>query len=114
MLTMTGVMIAGVLVMMVGNTVHVLQASAGCRSPRSATRSFPYWLGVWFGAYATWEGVVLQAVAVIFVIGSYFVAEWQHERSIQQRVAASEAAAAMPDSSTLGARPGLEPVAHSR
>jgi high-affinity iron transporter len=114
MLTMTGVMIAVVLVMMVGNTVHVLQTVGWMPITPIGNTVFPYWLGVWFGAYATWEGVVLQAVAVIFVIGSYFVAEWQHERSIQQRVAASEAAATTPDSATLGARSGLEPVAHSR
>jgi high-affinity iron transporter len=114
MLTMTGVMIAVVLVMMVGNTVHVLQTVGWMPITPIGNTVFPYWLGVWFGAYATWEGVVLQAVAVIFVIGSYFVAEWQHERSIQQRVAASEAAAAMPESSMPGARSGLGPVIHSR
>ncbi|MGH2547838.1 MAG: FTR1 family iron permease, partial [Thermomicrobiales bacterium] len=90
MLTMTGVMIALVLVMMVGNTVHVMQVVGWMPITPLGDLIFPYWAGVWLGAFATWEGVVLQTIAVVFVIGSYFVAEWQHERTLQRRVAAAE------------------------
>ena len=45
----------------------------------------PYWLGMWFGLYATWEGIVLQVMAGAFVIGSYFVAENMQKRTIKQR-----------------------------
>ncbi len=91
MLTVTGVMIALVLVMMVGNTVHVMQVVGWMPITPLGNVIFPYWAGVWLGAFATWEGIVLQTVAVVFVIGSYFVAEWQHERTLQRRVAAAEA-----------------------
>ena len=114
MLTMTGIMIAVVLVMMVGNTVHVLQVVGWMPITPIGDVVFPYWLGVWMGAYATWEGVILQAVAVIFVIGSYFVAEWQHERSIRQRVAASEAMNASPESGKIVAPVHFEQAAPSR
>jgi high-affinity iron transporter len=95
MLTVTGVMIALVLVMMVGNTVHVMQVVGWMPINPIGNVIFPYWAGVWLGAFATWQGVVLQAVSVVFVIGSYFVAEWQHERTLQRRVAAAESEAAL-------------------
>ena len=111
MLTMTGIMIAVVLVMMVGNTVHVLQVVGWMPITPIGDVVFPYWLGVWRGAYAPWEGVVVQAVAVIFAAGSYFVAEWQHERSIRQRVAASEAMNASPESGKIVAPVHFEQAA---
>jgi high-affinity iron transporter len=95
MLIVTGIMIAAVLVMMVGTTVHVMQVVGWMPISPVGDVVFPYWSGVWLGAYATWEGVILQTVAIVFVIGSYFVAEWQHERTVQRRVAAAEAEAAV-------------------
>jgi high-affinity iron transporter len=35
---------------------------------------------MWFGLYATWEGIILQVAAGIFVIGSYFLAERRKHR----------------------------------
>ena len=29
----------------------------------------------WFGVYPTWEGILLQVGAFLFVVGSYFAAE---------------------------------------
>ena len=40
----------------------------------------PYWSGVWFGLYPTWEGVLLQLAAFVFVIGSYLAAEAVRKR----------------------------------
>jgi high-affinity iron transporter len=82
MLMVTGVMIAVVLVTMVGSTVHTLQLVGWLPiTPIPGTESLPYWLGVWFGVYGTWQGVVAQVIALAFVFGSYFLAEWQHDRS---------------------------------
>ena len=35
----------------------------------------PYWAGLWFGLYATWQGVITQIAAAVFVVGSYYLAE---------------------------------------
>jgi high-affinity iron transporter len=40
----------------------------------------PYWAGMWFGLYATWEGIGLQIGAAVFVIGSYLLAERMQHR----------------------------------
>jgi high-affinity iron transporter len=42
--------------------------------------SLPSWAGLWFGLFATWEGLLLQAAAAAFVIGSYVLAERLQQR----------------------------------
>ena len=74
MLIVTGVMIGFVLVVMVGQTARTMQGVGWLPiSPIGAEP--PYWLGVWFGFYPTWETIGAQVVAAVFVIGSYFVAQ---------------------------------------
>lgn len=82
MLIVTGVMIGGVLLVMVGNTAHVLQLVGWMPIHPIRGLSFPYWAGLWFGVFPTWEGLGLQFAAAAFVIGSYVLAERvQHRRS---------------------------------
>jgi high-affinity iron transporter len=40
----------------------------------------PSWLGIWFGVFATWQGILLQVGSVVVVLGSYFLAEHQASR----------------------------------
>jgi high-affinity iron transporter len=51
----------------------------------------PFWVGQWFGLFSTWQGLILQVMAAVFVIGSYFLAEYQNKRHRQSRPAASVA-----------------------
>jgi high-affinity iron transporter len=80
MLVVTGAMISAVLVVMVGNTVHVLQVVGWLPIHPLSIINFPYWTGTWLGIYNTWEGVFLQLAAGVFVVGSYFLAEKQRDR----------------------------------
>ena len=75
MLIVTGIMIGGVLLVMVGNTAHVLQIVGWLPIHPLRGLTLPYWTGLWFGLFATWEGIGLQAAAGTFVIGSYLLAE---------------------------------------
>jgi high-affinity iron transporter len=44
--------------------------------PRHATPfTVPGWMGAWFELYSTWETLAAQALAALFVVGSYVVAE---------------------------------------
>lgn len=82
MLIVTGIMIGGVLLVMVGNTTHVLQLVGWLPLHPIRNLSLPYWTGLWFGLFATWEGIGLQLAAATFVIGSYFLAErLQHRKN---------------------------------
>lgn len=80
MLMVTGVMIAMVLVVMVGTTTHVLQVVGWLPISPIQGVVVPYWMGVWFGLYGTWQGILLQVLALVFVIGSYYAAEYTQER----------------------------------
>lgn len=75
MLIVTGIMIAAVLFIMVGNTVHVLQAVGWLPITPIRGIYMPHWVGQWFGLYATWQGIGLQAAALVYVVGTYFWAE---------------------------------------
>jgi high-affinity iron transporter len=95
MLIVTGIMIGGVLLVMVGNTTHVLQVVGWLPIHTIPQLNLPYWTGLWFGLYPTWEGILLQTAAAIFVIGSYYLAEWhkkqRHAPALTTRSAPSEA-----------------------
>lgn len=83
MLVITGILIGGVLLVMVGKTVHVLQVVGWMPTSPIGGIIMPYWLGTWFGTYATWQGLGLQLAAAVFVIGSYYLAEWMRKGKLK-------------------------------
>ncbi|MCS6888252.1 FTR1 family protein [Chloroflexus sp.] len=83
MLIATGILIGAVLLQMVGHTVNVLQVIGWLPIHPIRWLELPYWTGFWFGLYPTWEGIGLQAAAAIFVIGSYYLAEYMQRRERQ-------------------------------
>jgi high-affinity iron transporter len=85
MLIATGGMICVVLFVIVGNTTHLLQV-VGWMPIHPLPLAFPYWSGLWFGTYATLEGISLQVISVSFVIGSYFVAEGLKHRELKRKL----------------------------
>ena len=72
MLIATGVLIALVLAVMTGTTVHVLQGLGWAPSTPTGF-VLALWENSWLGLYATWEGIASRS-ARSFVLGSYFVA----------------------------------------
>ena len=96
MLIVTGVLIALVLVVLVGNTARTMQG-VGWLSIHPIDVELPLWMGTWLGVYPTVETLSAQALAFLFVIGSYFAAEWMRKRELRKAIAAHEASlAAMP------------------
>ncbi len=74
MLILTGILLAGVLVVMVGESVQEMQL-AGWLSTTPVPLPIPAWMGLWFAVFPNVESLLSQASAGIFVVGSYFVAE---------------------------------------
>jgi high-affinity iron transporter len=74
MLIVTGVFIGFVLVVMVGQTARTLQGT-GWIPIHPVDIALPYWSGLWFGVFPTWETLGAQVAAAAFVIGSYFLAQ---------------------------------------
>ncbi len=75
MLIVTGVLIAFVLFVMVGNTARSMQG-VGWLPVHTLDIDFPLWMGTWLGVYPTVETLGAQVLALVFVIGSYYAAEW--------------------------------------
>jgi high-affinity iron transporter len=103
MLELTGVLILGVLVIMVGKTVQVLQVVGWLPVHPIEGVRLPYWAGAWFGVFPTWEGLAAQLVAILLVLGSYVGAE-QLRRRRRRRIMAAPAPA--------GPRVAAEPDPH--
>ncbi len=84
MLVLTGVLLAGVLVVMVGESVQELQ-QAGWISTTSVGIAIPDWVGVWFATFPNLEGLTAQLLAAVLVFGSYVAARWRVIRPQQQQ-----------------------------
>jgi high-affinity iron transporter len=87
MLVVTGVLIGFVLVVMVGQTARTMQGT-GWIPITSLDLDPPYWLGLWFGVYPTWETIGAQLAAMAFVIGSYVLAQEVRVRRPRRRALA--------------------------
>jgi high-affinity iron transporter len=83
MLIVTGVLISLVLVVLVGNTVRTLQG-VGWLPITPLDVEFPLWMGTWLGVFPTVETLVAQAAAFVFVVGSYFLAEYVRKRRLRR------------------------------
>jgi high-affinity iron transporter len=84
MLVATGLLIALVLVVMVGQTARTMQGT-GWLPITPAPLDVPYWAGLWFGVFPTWETVGAQIAAFAFVVGSYFLAQEVKVRGPRRR-----------------------------
>jgi len=87
MLIVTGVMIGFVLVVMVGQTARTMQGTGWLSITPLGEAEFPAWAGQWFGVYPTWESIGTQLVAIVFVVGSYVLAEELRVKRPRRRAA---------------------------
>jgi high-affinity iron transporter len=95
MLVVTGVLIALVLVVLVGNTMRTMQG-VGWIPITPIHVEFPLWAGTWFGLFPTVETLGAQAAAFGLVIGSYFLAEWVRKRNVRRVIERADAGADRP------------------
>ena len=93
MLIVTGVLIGVVLITMTGQTARTMQGT-GWLSITAIDVDLPYWLGLWFGVFPTWETVAAQLLAAAFVIGSYLLAQEVKVKRPRRRARRGEVAAA--------------------
>ena len=70
MLVATGGLLAGVLVVMVGESVQEMQ-QAHWIGAHDLHLAIPDWMGVWFAAFPNVEGLAAQVGALVLVVGSY-------------------------------------------
>ncbi|NRD77035.1 FTR1 family protein [Bacillus sp. BRMEA1] len=86
MLVFTGALLVVVLAVMVGETVQEMQL-AGWISTTNLNINIPNWAGVWFCIFPTVETLSFQALAVFYVLGSYFAARYlTKKKAIKQKM----------------------------
>lgn len=88
MLVFTGALLLVVLAVMVGETVQEMQL-AGWISTTTINISIPDWMGTWFCIFPTVETMAAQAFAVIYVLGSYYIAKYVTKHKAQKKMAQS-------------------------
>jgi high-affinity iron transporter len=76
LLIITGVMLAVVLFVMVGEEVNEMQLAGWIPSTAIPWLHMPGWAGTWFALYPTVETCTAQLMSVVLVLGSYFAAQW--------------------------------------
>jgi high-affinity iron transporter len=101
MLIATGLMLAGVLIVMVGESVQEMQL-AGWISTTPVALPIPDWMGLWFAIFPNVESLGAQVLAAVLVFGSYFTAQYlKVSRPLQRGETPAhrpEAAPVLPDS----------------
>lgn len=75
MLIITGVLLGVVLLVMVGEEAYEMQQANWLHTStiHILDGKIPDWAGVWFSIYPTWETIIAQVVALVLVVGSYFL-----------------------------------------
>ena len=96
MLMATGLLITWVLVVMVGTTVQTMQKVGWIAVTPIEGLELPYWMGLWLGVFPTWQGVLAQVAAAVFVLGSYFGAEALRRRRREARFTPAPASVESP------------------
>jgi high-affinity iron transporter len=76
MLVVTGVLLGAVLLVMVGEQAQEMQLVHWLPNTpiRWLDRHTPAWMGLWFSVFPTIETLAAQALAAVFVVGSYVAA----------------------------------------
>jgi hypothetical protein len=77
MLVATGVMLAFVLLVMVGEEAQEMQLARWLPTTEipSLVHVIPSWMGLWFSVFPTVETLSAQALAGLLVFGSYITAQ---------------------------------------
>src|SRR6266699_415955 len=76
MLIVTGILLGGVLLVMVGEQAQEMQLAHWISTtPIDSLKDYlPPWIGLWFAVFPTVETLVAQLIAAVLVIGSYYAA----------------------------------------
>ena len=83
MLVLTGILLGGVLLVMVGEQAQEMQLAGWIRTTPIPwlQNKVPDWAGLWFAVFPTVQTLTAQAFALLLVGGSYFAARYQSARA---------------------------------
>lgn len=81
MLVYTGVLVMIVLFTFLGSTTRLFQTVGWLPVHPVPGLSLPNWMGVWFGIYPTWEGILMPFMAFAYVLGAWLWVKFTSKRA---------------------------------
>ena len=95
MLVVTGVLVVSIMVTFLGSAVRLFQTVSWLPVHPLPHVTLPNWLGVWFGIYPSWEGILIPPLALVYVAGAWLYARVTAQ-SAQQKYGVPDARPSTP------------------
>jgi high-affinity iron transporter len=87
LLVFTGALVVSIMVTFLGSAVRLFQTVSWLPVHPLPHLTLPNWLGVWFGIYPSWEGLLIPPLALVYVGGAWLYTKIT-ARSAQQKYGA--------------------------
>jgi high-affinity iron transporter len=71
LLVFTGALVVSIMVTFLGSSVRLFQTVGWLQVHPLPHLTLPNWLGVWFGIYPSWEGLLIPPLALVYVGGAW-------------------------------------------
>lgn len=81
LLVITGVLVVTVLVTFIGSTVRLFQTIGWMPIHPIPWLEIPSWMGIWFGLYPSWEGMLIPPLGLVYVGGAWLFVKWRSHRA---------------------------------
>lgn len=103
MLVITGVLVVSILITFLGSSVRLFQTVGWMPIHPITWLHIPSWMGLWFGLYPSWEGMLIPPAGLLYVGGAWAYTKLAARAKRRAQAAAEAAANEQPE--------GLHPVA---
>ncbi|MEO6054775.1 MAG: FTR1 family protein [Chthoniobacterales bacterium] len=91
MLILTGLLVVSIMFTFVGSTVRLFQTVGWLPIHPIPHLHIPNWVGLWFGLYPSWEGILIPFGTLAYVGGAWLLTRWSSFRQ-QKRIESEQAA----------------------
>ncbi|MET0253910.1 MAG: FTR1 family protein [Terrimicrobiaceae bacterium] len=77
LLIVTGFLVVTIMVTFVGSTVRLFQTVGWLSIHPIPHLNLPHWIGLWFGLYPSWEGILIPLASLAYVGGAWLFLRWR-------------------------------------
>jgi high-affinity iron transporter len=77
LLVVTGFLVVTIMVTFVGSTVRLFQTVGWLPIHPIPHLHMPNWVGLWFGLYPSWEGILIPLASLAYVGGAWLFTRWR-------------------------------------
>ncbi|HEY5744350.1 MAG TPA: FTR1 family protein [Terrimicrobiaceae bacterium] len=77
LLVVTGLLVVTIMVTFVGSTVRLFQTVGWLPIHPIPLLHIPNWVGLWFGLYPSWEGILIPVASLAYVGGAWLLTRWR-------------------------------------